>query len=151
MCVCQHFKVDYIMQIVDIRQELIGTLLYCYYVSLRSEFLVVMSGEGACIIYAICVCLCIVVSYTMLPVSLDYLFLIAPSVFSNVYLSCVLCTLCCQFLWIIFSWLPLRLVYTMLPVSLDYLFLIAPSVFYNVNYLHISYIDWTQCNCTVIS
>ena len=23
-----------------------------------------------------------------------------PSVFSNMYLSCVLCTLCCQFLWI---------------------------------------------------
>ena len=121
MCVCQHFKVDYIMQIVDIRKELIGTLLYCYYVSLRSEFLVVMSRGGACIIYVICVCLCIVVSYPMLPVSLDYLFLIAlrlvypmlpvsldylfliaPSVFSNVYLSCVLCTLCCQFLWIIF-------------------------------------------------
>ena len=26
---------------------------------------------------------------------------IAPSVFSNVYLSCVLCTLCCHFLWIV--------------------------------------------------
>jgi hypothetical protein len=25
-----------------------------------------------------------------------------PSVFSNVYLSCVLCTLCCQFLWIVY-------------------------------------------------
>ena len=25
-------------------------------------------------------------------------FFIAPSVFSNIYLSCVLCTLCCQFL-----------------------------------------------------
>jgi hypothetical protein len=24
---------------------------------------------------------------------------ITPSVFSNMYLSCVLCTLCCQFLW----------------------------------------------------
>jgi hypothetical protein len=28
-------------------------------------------------------------------------FFIAPSVFSNIYLSCVLCTLCCQFLWIV--------------------------------------------------
>ncbi len=28
-------------------------------------------------------------------------FLITPSVFSNIYLSCVLCTLCCQFLWIV--------------------------------------------------
>ena len=35
--------------------------------------------------------LCLV--YPMLPVSLDCLFLIAPWVFSNVYLSCVLCTL----------------------------------------------------------
>jgi hypothetical protein len=39
--------------------------------------------------------------YPMLPVSLDCHYLIAPSVFSNVYLSCVLCTLCCQFLWIV--------------------------------------------------
>jgi hypothetical protein len=28
-------------------------------------------------------------------------FFIAPSVFFNIYLSCVLCTLCCQFLWIV--------------------------------------------------
>ena len=40
----------------------------------------------------------------------------------------VLCTLCCQFLWIVF----LRLVYSMLPVSLDCPFLIATSVFSNV-------------------
>ena len=26
---------------------------------------------------------------------------IAPSVFSNIYMSCVLCSLCCQFLWIV--------------------------------------------------
>jgi hypothetical protein len=26
---------------------------------------------------------------------------IAPSVLSSIYLSCVLCTLCCQFLWIV--------------------------------------------------
>jgi hypothetical protein len=26
---------------------------------------------------------------------------IAPSVFSNIYLSCVFCILCCQFLWIV--------------------------------------------------
>jgi hypothetical protein len=44
----------------------------------------------------------------MLPVSLDCSLLIAPSVFSNVYLSCVLCTICCQFLWIVHCWLPLR-------------------------------------------
>jgi glycerol-3-phosphate acyltransferase PlsY len=28
-------------------------------------------------------------------------FCISPSVFSNICLSCVLCTLCCQFLWIV--------------------------------------------------
>ena len=43
----------------------------------------------------------------MLPVSLDCIFCIAPLVFSDVYLSCVLCTLCCQFLWIVYFWLPL--------------------------------------------
>ena len=31
----------------------------------------------------------------MLPVSLDCQFFYCPSVISNVYLSCVLCTLCC--------------------------------------------------------
>jgi hypothetical protein len=42
----------------------------------------------------------------MLAVSLDCSFLIAPLVFSDVYLSCVFCTLCCQFLWIVHFWLP---------------------------------------------
>ena len=64
----------------------------------------------------------------MLPVSLDCPFLIAPSVFSSTYLSCVLCTLCCQFLWIVLFYCPfgilqhlfvMCLVYPMLPVSLD--------------------------------
>jgi hypothetical protein len=85
------------------------------------------------------ICPCFV--YPMLPVSLYCPFLIVPSVFSNVYLSCVLCTLCCQFLWIVHFWLPLRysltficpcFVYPMLPVSLYCPFLIAPSVFSNV-------------------
>jgi hypothetical protein len=40
--------------------------------------------------------------YLMLPISLDCIFLIAPLVFSNIYFSCVLCTLCCQFLWIVY-------------------------------------------------
>jgi hypothetical protein len=39
----------------------------------------------------------------------------------------LLCTLCCQFLWIVHLWLPRRLVYPMLPVSLDCSSLIAPS------------------------
>jgi hypothetical protein len=50
----------------------------------------------------------------MLPVSLDFPFLIAPSVFSNVYLSCV----------------------PYVAVSLDCPFLIALSVFSNV------YLSW---------
>ena len=73
----------------------------------------------------------------MLPVSLDCPFLITPSScvtyvasFSGLSVSdypFVLCTLCCQFLWIVRFWLPLRLVYPMLPVSLDCPFLITPS------------------------
>jgi hypothetical protein len=46
--------------------------------------------------------LCLV--YSMLTVPLDCPFLIAHSVFSNVYLSCVLCTQCWQYLWIVHSW-----------------------------------------------
>ena len=57
-----------------------------------------------------------------------------PTVFSYVYLFCVLCTLCCQFLWIVHLLLPygilsrlfvLCLVYSMLSVSLDCPFVIA--------------------------
>jgi hypothetical protein len=60
---------------------------------------------------------------------------IAPSVFSNIYLSCVFCTLCCQFLWIVLFHYPfgilqhlfvLCLVYPMLPVSLDCTFSLLP-------------------------
>ena len=43
----------------------------------------------------------------MLPVSLECLFLIVSFVFPNVYLSCVLCTLCCQVLGIVYFWLSL--------------------------------------------
>ena len=73
----------------------------------------------------------------MLPVSQDGSFLITPSScvpnvasFSRLSVSdypFVLCTLCCQFLWIVRFWLPLRLVYPMLTVSLDCPFLITPS------------------------
>ena len=46
--------------------------------------------------------LCFVLFFFVYVASFSELFfLIAPSVFSNVYLSCVLCTLCCQFLWIV--------------------------------------------------
>ena len=50
-------------------------------------------------------------------------FFITPSVFSNIYLSCVLCTLCCQFLWIV-------------------LFIITPSVFSN---MYLSCVLCTLC------
>ena len=56
--------------------------------------------------------------YPMLPVPLDCPFMIAPSVFSNVYLSCIFCTLCCQFLWIVHFWLLLR-------YSLTFIFLVS--------------------------
>jgi hypothetical protein len=56
-------------------------------------------------------------------------FLIAPSVFSNVYLSCVLCKLCCQSLCIVIFdcpfgvlqrlfWLPLRYSLTFIYINL---------------------------------
>jgi hypothetical protein len=56
---------------------------------------------------------------------------IAHSVFSNIYLSCVLCTVCCQFLWIVPIYCPfsilkhlfvLCLVYPILLVCLDFPF-----------------------------
>ena len=54
----------------------------------------------------------------MWPVSLNCSLLITPSVFSNVYLSCVLCTIGRQFLWIVHCWLPLRCSLTFIcPVS----------------------------------
>ena len=73
----------------------------------------------------------------MLPVSLDCQFCITPSScvpyvasfsgLSDFDYPFVLCTQCCQFLWIVRFWLPLRHVYPMLPVSLDCPFLITPS------------------------
>jgi hypothetical protein len=75
------------------------------------------------------------------PVSLDCSLLIAPSVFSNVYLSCVLCTICGQFLWIVHCWLPLQCSLTFIcPVScvlyvasfFGLFILISPSMFSNV-------------------
>ena len=73
-----------------------------------------------------CICPVSCVSYVASFSGLS--FYITPSVFSNMYLSCVLCILCCQFLWICPFTLPLRyflhvfvlcLVYPMLAVSLD--------------------------------
>ena len=64
--------------------------------------------EGSCLIYVIYVYLHIVVSNTYCVV---VLFCLSS--------SCVLCTQCCQFFWIVHSWLPLRfsLVYLHLPMQ----------------------------------
>ena len=54
----------------------------------------------------------------LLPVSLDCSCFIALSVFYNIYLSCVLSTLCYQFLWIVHVLLPFRYSITFIcPVS----------------------------------
>ena len=99
--------------------------------------------------------------FVLLPVSLDCLFLITPSscvpyvtrvsglsVFDYLF---VLCTLCCQFLWIVRFWLPLRLVYPMLPVSLDCPFLITPSfcVPYVASFSGLSIFDYPFVLCTL--
>ena len=78
-------------------------------------------------------------------------FYITPSVFSNMYLSCVLCILCCQFLWIVPFTLPLRYSLTFIcPVScVPYVasfsglsFFITPSVFSN---MYLSCVLCTLC------
>jgi len=65
----------------------------------------------------------------MMPVFPDCPFLIALSVFSSVYLSCVLCAQCSTCLRIVHSWVPLRF-------SLDCQFLIVPSVLSNLYLIH---------------
>ena len=95
--------------------------------------------------------------YPMLPVSLDCQFwlpLRLAASFSELSVSdypFVLCTLCCQFLWIVRSWLPLRLVYSMLPVSLDCPFLITPSscVPYVASFSGLSVFDYPFVLCTL--
>ena len=58
-------------------------------------------------------------------------FYITPSVFSNMYLSCVLCILCCQFLWIVLLHYP-----PMLPVSNMYLSCVLCCQFLWIVLLH---------------
>ena len=92
----------------------------------------------------------------MLPVSLDCSCFIALSVVYNIYLSCVLSTLCCQFLWIVHVLLPFRYSITficpvscLLPVSLDCSCFIALSVFYNILFVlclvYSNYVLSTSC------
>jgi hypothetical protein len=108
------------------------------YVASFSGLSVLITPSSCCqFLWIVCFWLPLRLVYPMLPVSLDFPFLITPSScvpyvasFSGLSVSdypFVLCTLCCQFLWIVRFWLPLRLVYPMLPVSLDCPFLITPS------------------------
>ena len=108
------------------------------YVASFSGLSVFITPSSCCqFLWIVCFWLPLRLVYPMLPVSLDCPFLITPSScvpnvasFSGLSVSdypFVLCTLCCQFLWIVRFWLPLRLVYPMLPVSLDCPFLINPS------------------------
>ena len=99
--------------------------------------------------------------YPILPVSLDFPFFITPSScvpyvtsFSGLSVSdypFVLWTICCQFLWIVCFWLPLRLVYPMLPESLDCHFLITPSscVPYVASFSGLSVFDYPFVLCTL--
>ena len=48
------------------------------------------------------------------------LFFITPSVFSKIYLSCVLCTLCCQFLWIVLVYSPVGILQHLFVMCLLY-------------------------------
>jgi hypothetical protein len=67
-------------------------------VSLDCRFLLPLRYSLTCICPVSCVLY--VASFSGLS------FFITPSVFSNMYLSCVLCTLCCQFLWIVLFYYP---------------------------------------------
>ena len=52
-------------------------------------------------------------------------FCFAPSVFSKIYLSCVLCTQYCQFLWIVLLFCPFGILKNLFVLCLEYLMLAA--------------------------
>jgi competence transcription factor ComK len=76
--------------------------------------------------------LCLV--FSMLPMSVDWPFLIDPLIFSHVYLSCVLCSQCCHCLWIDHSWLTLWF-------SLTFICLVS-CVLNVANVCRLSILDW---------
>ena len=125
---------------------------------------VLITPSSCCqFLWIVCFWLPLRLVYPMLPESLDFQFLITPSScvpyvasFSGLFVfdyPFVLCTLCCQFLWIVRFWLPLRLVYPMLPVSLDCPFLITPSscVPYVASFSWLSVFDYPFVLCTLCS
>ena len=78
--------------------------VFCVCLSSSCVLCFVCLRPVSCVLFVFVLCLV----YSMFPVSLDCLYLIAPSALSSVYLSCVLCILCFQFLWIFYFWLPLQ-------------------------------------------
>jgi hypothetical protein len=94
----------------------IWALLQTNRTSLKLNLSKVFGEVSVFILLVLCVALCFFVLFVfvlylvcpMLPVSLHCPFLIAPSVFSNVYLSYVLCTQCWQCFWIVHCWLPIQ-------------------------------------------
>ena len=132
------------------------------YFSSFSGLSVLITPSSCCqFLWIVCFWLPLRLVYPMLPESLDCQFLITPSScvpyvasFSGLIVfdyPFVLCTLCCQFLWIVRFWLPLRLVYPMLPVSLDCPFLITPSscVPYVASFSWLSVFDYPFVLCTL--
>ena len=111
-----HFKYSY--QAYNKINKIASFLLFGVVLLRVSEFRVVFSIMLFMLVCAkwcpthIVLCFCFIflrLVFPMLPVSLECLFLIDPSVFSNVYL---------QFLWIVYFWLPLRYSLTFIcPVS----------------------------------
>ena len=73
--------------------------------------------EGSCLIYIICICLCIVVSNTYCVFALFFF---------------VLCTLCCQFLWIVHFWLSLW--YSLMFILYIFVYLVFLVKIKNWNY-----------------
>jgi hypothetical protein len=125
---------------------------FCMKTMLGSSSPPVVCRRAHALVFISCAWLRIVVYSTflcMLAVSLDCPFLIAPSVFSNVYFMgytylgqwplfnerSLVQYLCCGFLC---------LVYPMLAVSLDCPFLIASSVFSNVYFMGYTYLGQSR-------
>ena len=124
--------------------------------SLDCQFLITPSS--CCqFLWIVCFLLPLRLVYPMLPESLDCPFLITPSScvpydasFSRLlvlYYPFVLCTLCCQFFWIVSFDYP----FVLLPVSLDCLFFITPlsCVPYATSFSGLSVLYYPFVLCTL--
>ena len=114
-------------------------------------FRIVLSNTH-CVVVFVLVVLVMCFVYPMLPISLDcFCFLClrlvscVPNVanFSGLFLfslssSCLLCTQCCQFLWIVQSGLPLRYSLTFRNKCSVSEFVILTRWIYFINYIHLS-------------